>query len=314
MTIHFLSDTIWRRITKLARSAGSARVAVAYFGQGGSKLLPLKSGGVLVVDLSKAAVRSGQTCPQEVARLLRKGVEVHSCSNLHGKVFVFGRRAVVGSRNASRNSEQALIEAAVETTDPEVVQSCRSFVDSLRGEHVDLDYARRLAKIYKPPKFAGNAASQTPRHSPLWAVPLVLQDWEAKDNEVFERNKPAAEKKLKDQKRFRLDSYIWTGGGFRPPLQIGELILQVIKESPGRVMLTPVSRVILIRRYKTPKEERMMVFLRTPKVRRKKLADVKDCLVETGKVLRRLKNPRLIKARQAVHDILQLWSSLDDFE
>ncbi len=84
---------------------------------------------------------------------------------------------------------------------------------SLRGEHVDLDYARRLAKIYNPPKFAGNVASRTPRHSPLWAVPLVLQNWEAEDNEVFERNKAAAEKKLEDQKRFRLDTYIWTGGG-----------------------------------------------------------------------------------------------------
>jgi hypothetical protein len=309
-----VTNTAWERITKLARQTSSAKVAVAYLGQGGSNLLPLKPGSVLVVDLSKAAVRSGQTCPDEIIRLLRKGVEVHSCSNLHAKVFVFGRRAVVGSTNASRNSEQALIEAVVETTEPEVVQSCKAFVDSLRGEHVDLDYARRLAKIYNPPKFAGNAASRTPRHSPLWAVPLVLVDWEAEDNEVFERNKTAAEKKLKDQKRFRLDTYLWTGGGFRRPLQVGELILQVIKEAPGRVMLTPASRVILIRRYKTAKEERMMVFLRTPKVRRKKLADVKHRLGDTGKVLRRLKNPRLIKARQAVHDILQLWPSLDDFE
>ncbi len=314
MASSLLTDGTWQVITRLAEKSRSARVAVAYFGQGASRLLPLKAGSVLVVDLSKAAVRSGQTCPDEIIKLLRRGVEVHSCSNLHAKVFVFGRRAIIGSPNVSRNSERGLIEAAVETTDPEVVSSCKAFVDSLRGEHVDLDYARRLAKIYNPPKFAGNAASRTPRHSPLWAVPLVLEDWEAEDNEVFERNKTAAEKKLKDQQRFRLDSYIWTGGGFRRPLRAGELILQVIKEAPRRVMLTPASRVILIRRYHTKKEERMMVFLRTPKVRRKNLADVKARLAEAGKLLRRLKTPRLIRVRKTVHEILQLWPSLDDLE
>jgi hypothetical protein len=314
MTTDLLTEESWSRITKLARQSISAKVAVAYFGQGASKLLPLKSGSVLVVDLSKAAVRSGQTCPQEVIKLLRRDVEVHSCSNLHAKVFVFGRRAIAGSMNASRNSEKALIEAAVETTEPEVVRACKAFVDSLRGEHVDLDYARRLAKIYRPPKFAAKADSRTPRHAPLWAVPLVLVDWEPEDNEVFERNKAAAEKKLKDQRRFQLDSYIWTGGGFRRPLQAGELILQVIKEAPGRVMLTPASRIIMIRRYQTKKEERMMVFLRTPKVRRKKLADVKDRIGVAGRLIRRLKTPRLIRVRKTVHEILQLWPSLDDLE
>ncbi len=314
MTTSLLTDNAWGRITKLARRTSSAKVAVAYFGQGASKLLPMKSGGVLVVDLSKAAVRSGQTCPQEVIKLLRRGVEVHSCSNLHAKVFAFGRRAVVGSTNVSRNSAEALIEAAVETTDPEVVRSCKAFVDSLRGEHVDLDYARRLAKIYRPPKFGGGAESRTPRHPPLWAVPLVRMDWEPEDDEVFERNKSAAEKRLKDQERFQLDSYGWTGGGFRRPLEVGELVLQVVKEAPGRVMLTPASRVVLIRRYQVKKEERMMVFLRTPKVRRKKLADVKARLGKAGKLLRKLNTPRLIRARKTTHEILQLWPSLGDLE
>jgi hypothetical protein len=314
MTTHLLTDTIWQTITRLARKTSSAKVAVAYFGQGASKLLPLKAGSVLVVDLSKTAVRCGQTCPDEIIKLLRKGVEIHSCSNLHAKVFVFGRRALVGSANASKHSEQGLIEAVVETTDAETVGSCKAFVDSLRGEHVDLDYARRLAKIYKPPKFAGKAASQTPRHAPLWAVPLILEEWEPEDNKVFESNKILAEKKLKDQKRFRLDSYLWTGAGFRRPLQVGELILQVIKEAPKRVMLTPASRVILIRRYDTKDGKRMMVFLRTPKIRRKNLRDVKDKIGEAGKLLRRLKSPRLIKIRKSVHDILHLWPSLDEFE
>jgi hypothetical protein len=314
MAYNLLTDRTWQVINRLAEKASSARVAVAYFGQGASRLLPLKAGSVLVVDLSKVAVRSGQTCPQEVIKLLRRGVEIHSCSNLHAKVFAFGRRAIVGSPNASRNSQRVLIEAAVETTEPEVVRSCKAFVDSLRGEHVDLDYARRLAKIYRPPNFAGKAGPRTPRHAPLWAFPLVLGKWGPEDTEVFERNKSAAEKKLKDQQRFRLDSYYWPEAWFRRPLRVGELVLQVVKEAPRKTVLYPAARVILIRRYQAEGEKRMMVYLRTPRVRRKNLRDVKERIGEAGKLLRKLKNARLIKSRSMVHDLLQLWPSLKENE
>jgi hypothetical protein len=309
-----LTDTTWQTITKLACKSNSAKVAVAYFGQGASKLLPLKVGSVLVVDLSKQAVRSGQTCPQEIIRLLRKGVEVHSCSNLHAKVFVFGRRAIIGSANASRHSEQGLIEAVIETADAKTVASCKAFVDSLRGEHVDLDYARRLARLYKPPKFGGGERTTTPRHPPFWAVPLEETRWEAKDNAVFKDNKEVAEKKVKDQERFLLDSYLWTGTGFRRPLRVGELVLQVVDEAPRKKMLSPVARVILIRRYKAEGEDRMMVFLRTPRVRRKNLRDVKHRIGQLARLLRKLKSPRLVKGRKLVHEILQLWPSLRETE
>ena len=314
MTTRLLTNTIWQIITRLARKTTSAKVAVAYFGQSASRLLPLQVGSVLVVDMSRQAVRSGQTCPQEIIKLLRKGVEVHSCSNLHAKVFVFGRRAIIGSANASQHSEQGLIEAVIETTDADTVRSCKAFVDSLRGEHVDLDYARRMAKLYNPPKFVGGPKTTTPRHPPLWAVPLEEMDWEAEDNAVFKKNKEIAEKKLKDQERFVLDKYLWTGGGFRRPLRVGELILQVVSEVPRKKMLSPAARVILIRRYKAGREDRMMVFLRTPRVRRKNLRDVKDKIGEAGKLLRKLKSPRLLKSRKLVHQILQLWPSLKETE
>lgn len=308
-----LTTSVWARITSLARKSESAKVSVAYFGQGASRLLPLKPGSVLVVDLSQSAVRSGRTCPQEIIKLIRKGVEVHSCSNLHAKVFTFGRRAIIGSMNVSRNSEQTLIEAGVETTDPDVVRSCKVFVDSLRGEHIDLDYARRLATIYKPPKFSGGGVkTATPSHPPFWLVPLETSEWEDADIEVFEKNEQAATKKLKDQERFQLDCYVWPGAGFRRPLHVGELVLQAIKDASKKIMLSPAARVILIRRYKAEGEDRMMVFLRSPKVRRKNLRDVKDKIGDTAPLLRNLKNPRLVRSQRAVHQLLQLWPSLKD--
>ena len=77
-------------------------VAVAYFGTGASKLLPLRKGSTLIVDMSQAAVGSGQTNPSEILKLVNRGVDVHSVNNLHAKVFAVGNQAFVGSTNVSQ--------------------------------------------------------------------------------------------------------------------------------------------------------------------------------------------------------------------
>lgn len=73
MANKLLTDHTWDRITELAKNAKVGMVAVAYFGQGASRLLPLKKGSVLILDLSLSAVKSGQTCPAEVSKLIRRG-------------------------------------------------------------------------------------------------------------------------------------------------------------------------------------------------------------------------------------------------
>jgi len=53
-------------------------MAVAYFGKGASRLLPLTAGSRLVVDASECAVASGQTCPADLIKLVARGViELH---------------------------------------------------------------------------------------------------------------------------------------------------------------------------------------------------------------------------------------------
>ena len=105
MTTELITDRVWAAITEAARNTKTpAYVAVAYFGNGASKLLPLRKGSRLVVDASEHAVKSGQTSPAELLKLHRKGVKVYSIENLHAKVFVFGRTAFVGSANVSQRS------------------------------------------------------------------------------------------------------------------------------------------------------------------------------------------------------------------
>ena len=70
-----------------------------YFGTGGAELLPLRPGSLLVVRFDTEAVRSGQTNPSEIIKLLSRSVEIHACRNLHAKVFVFGDTAPTPPKN-----------------------------------------------------------------------------------------------------------------------------------------------------------------------------------------------------------------------
>src|SRR5947209_16181750 len=82
--------------------------AVAYFGRNGAKLLPLKNGDSIVVDMSLGAVRQGVTDPRAVRTLRRRGVAVFSRPSLHAKFVIAGRTLIASSANASRNSNEIL--------------------------------------------------------------------------------------------------------------------------------------------------------------------------------------------------------------
>jgi hypothetical protein len=102
MKIDFLSNGTWRSLTAAAKSARKpALVAVAYFGKGASKLLPLPGGSRLVVDASEDSVKTGKTHPRDLKRLQKRGVVIYSHSSLHAKVYAFDGYVFVGSANAS---------------------------------------------------------------------------------------------------------------------------------------------------------------------------------------------------------------------
>src|SRR5262245_61824327 len=129
MSSTFLSGVIWSRITKAIRkSQQPCYVAVAYFGRRGPKLLPLPYKSMLAVDASEPTVKSGRTDPKALLKLINRGVRVFTAPNLHAKVVVAGRRAFVGSTNASALSADTLIEAVVSTTEPTAVAEARRFV------------------------------------------------------------------------------------------------------------------------------------------------------------------------------------------
>jgi hypothetical protein len=58
-----LIKDVWSTITKFAKKSKKRNVAVAYLGNNAIRLLPLDKDDSLVVDMSDASVKTGQTNP-----------------------------------------------------------------------------------------------------------------------------------------------------------------------------------------------------------------------------------------------------------
>ena len=159
MSSELIVDDIWKQLTRAAKATRAPSLAaVAYFGKGASKLLPLCRNSRLIVDASELAVKSGQTCPAELSRLQKTGVRIFSVPNLHAKLFVFGRRLFIGSTNASNRSANTLIEAIVTTTDSDAVRAARKFVKDLCVHELGPDALHELQSVYRPPRILGARA------------------------------------------------------------------------------------------------------------------------------------------------------------
>lgn len=141
---------VWQRIRELnADRAKSAVVFSAYFGSGGAKLLPLRSGDQLVVAASEANVRAGNVNPNELLKY-PAGVLIYSSPALHGKGYFFDSKAVLTSANVSTNSRDRLIEFAVEVGSSQTLVA--SILDRVPRRLLTLGDLRGLARLYKPPR------------------------------------------------------------------------------------------------------------------------------------------------------------------
>jgi hypothetical protein len=248
----------------------------------------------------------GQTNPSEIIILLKKGVEIHSVENLHAKVFVLGKCAIVGSTNASQFSAGCLIEAAVETTDDAVVSSCKRFVLDNAGEYITLQHATRMKSLYKPPKF-GKGGS-TPKHSPLWVVSLVRRDWDIETNSADEGGTPKAEEKLRSTQFYSVDKFAWEGKAAIDKFHLGDQLLQIVNENNSRFVY-PAGRILHVERYqKAGTGARAIIYLEVrKKLKQKNLSLVLKQLGSSAKVLRGIEFVKLLRNRRLVHDLLNLW-------
>jgi hypothetical protein len=319
MTNRLVTTDIWAKITATVKQKPSrCFVAVAYFGTGASKLLPLGKGSTLIVDMSQAAVGSGQTNPSEILKLVNRGVDVHSVENLHAKVFVVGEQVFIGSTNVSNSSAHGLVEADLQTTNRSVVAACRKFVRDLRGELVTPEHAKKMQKLYHPPKFGHgtpkptNGGGQPTKHSPLWAIPINWEEWDEADKAAEQEALPTAKLKIESPTRFVLDEFCCAGGSLPKRIKRRDLIIEVFDRGHGRKMVVPQARVIHVKPYKVGRENRAIVFVERAKQLRQK--NLKAVIGQLGPKARELKNlsvAKVIRDRAFAHALLNLWRNAD---
>lgn len=197
MSSSFLFNaTLWSEIATRVQAAKTVGAAVAYLGSGGAKLLPLRRGDRLVVDMSLRSVRAGSTDPREVRKLLRKGVEVFSRASLHAKFLVIDKVVIAGSANISMHARDCLDEAAVLTDDAAVLRRAQGALEQLCTEPIRKDYLETCIGEYRPPRFGGQGGRGSKRRSKVMQGKLWLIAG-LRDRDVPESERPSAERATK---------------------------------------------------------------------------------------------------------------------
>jgi len=244
---------LWATVTRLAKRAGRAHVAVAYLGHDATVVLPLKEGDVLVVDMSKGTVQAGATDPREVRKYLKAGVRVYTCTNLHAKVFVFDETVIAGSANASRSG---LIEAAVLCPNRRIADAARRFVSGLALDPVREKWVEKCIGWYvASPRRAMRrmaATAATPSFCRVWLVRVDDGEWDEWEEAVVAKRIRVASKRLADPAECEVESFIWDRTDrFGEQVRQGDLVVQVYA-SAGRTRVYPPCRVLDVSRHPVP--------------------------------------------------------------
>lgn len=311
MTTSLLAPTPWTRIHALAAKT-KGLVAVPFIGKGGAALLPLKRGSILVTRIDEVTVRQGGVDPAEVAKLIRRGVKVHLCSNLHAKVYVFGKRAIVGSANASKSS-MGLMEAGIETNDESVVAAARAFVLGLCVDEVGIERAKSLLTLYPGDRtgFGAALASRTraaaAQHSPVWICPVHEGEWTEDVVSIHRRVGASMLKRLTDPIRARLDPIDLKDSGWKK-LKPGDRVVQRWAQGRG-FEFEPPSRIIDL----APYGGGALLYLERPKrLRMVSSADMRASIGSAGmaNLTYRTSSIRAVRSSALAGAIARQWPSL----
>lgn len=242
MTRFLSNDSLWAELSVKVKTSRKVKAAVAFVGTGGADLLPLKKGDTLVVNLGLQTVKQGATSPKEIQRLIKRGVQVFTRSNLHAKFFICDRTLLVGSANISNNSQQVLDEAASLTTDKTALRRASDFFDKLCTEPVRPEYLKLCLEAYRPPRFSPTGRTNVSRgqkrviEAKLWFIGgLRYYDVPAAEEERAEAIQGKTESKLRQSKGTHAD---YLHNSVKPryfdDIRVGDWIVTCIADSDGQ--------------------------------------------------------------------------------
>lgn len=307
MTTRFISEDLWTTLTAAAKkNKRICHVAVAYFGQGGSKRLPLYPGSYLVVDASESTVKSGLTCPDELIELQKRGVKIFSVPNLHAKIYVIGRSAFIGSANVSGHSANTLVEALLCTTDPKAVSGARQFVIDSSIQEYGPEMLKELSKIYRPPHRPGGKRMKAikPVLPPLYLEQLCRTVYSDYEKKLYKEGLLLAKKNRQHSRGFELDYFVLDGNC---RYKLGDVIIQVTDEGKGKVFVSPPGNVLNVRTGQDDSGQvSSIVYLECPVKKRRALKTISRQLGRWPSKLFR-KNG-VVHTKSFARDLLNLWT------
>jgi hypothetical protein len=251
-----INEDLWRTAKRLVSRGKGLRAAIAYFGQNGASLLPFREGDTLVVDLSIPSVRAGQSDPREIEKLLDRGVEIFTRSNLHAKIIATDRETLVGSANASARAQKVLDEAAILTSDPAAVRRARDFVASLCNEPVRYEYLALCKREYRPPRFPNNSgqrprgAGRRARPAKLWIIGLHEGKIPESEKKRLAQGEQRAKVMIRRRQRSEPSHFWWsTKPAFAAVLRPGDWIICATRDVNGRIDVSPPGQFLFLDTY-----------------------------------------------------------------
>jgi len=155
MTTKFLDGaSVTTEIRRLVEVSTNVRMAVAFWGKGAAQELGLVKKGAAATIICNLI--SGGTNPNEIEAIKKKGVNVRQCDNIHGKVYIFDDRVILGSSNASANGLalqgrelSGWHEANVLIDDPTFYASVSSWYHQLPHREIEDDDLQKAQDAYK---------------------------------------------------------------------------------------------------------------------------------------------------------------------
>lgn len=228
--IEIISTNLWQSIQGKARKAKHRKAAVAYVTD--ASLLPFDKGDVLVTDASDESIAGGRTSARLLEEYLEANVEIYSLASLHAKILVLDDWAVVGSANASANSMQHYVEAAMVCDRPEVVGQVEKLIESFKqvATRVDKDFIKRILDISVVRSGSTPTSTivpPTPVKTKFWYI-SVRTDAEYPGNEQAIDSESAELQKRAGAKAGVVNWFWWPVKGYSFPntAEIGDIVIQ----------------------------------------------------------------------------------------
>jgi len=321
MTRFVSNEEFWDEIQRHVSDGRRARAAVAYFGRDGAKLLKLKSGDTLVVDMSITAVRQGVTDPREVKKLKRAGVNIFSRGSLHAKFFLIDRSLIAGSANVSHNSKDRLDEAGIITSDPAALRRASQFFKRLCTEPVGDEYLKKCIAEYRPPKFKAAIDRSSLRskrshrviEAKLWFIgglkSLIPRDEDAESIARIERRHTS---KLKQPERTEV-TWIryWRLPKVLRRVKVGDWVVDCTRDGGRRYVGTP-RQMLGVEDWVSARGTRykLMLFEEPTNGQSMSLSEFKRRIGRANLPFKSA-NPRTvaIEDQRAADDILRMWTA-----